>query len=143
MNVPAKVKDGILFKATTKKSVPQFIDSMKKNAPEFSFGIRHVFDMKMEYDSRGVKTDEAFSLYQVVLCNFARSYQSILKNRNRAAVLLEPKQVIVYRDNGNTAVNYLPFSEEFIKQALPDDKDFAQGLKESCQKIIQLIHASL
>jgi hypothetical protein len=143
MDVDVKSKEGILFKTTTKKSIFRFIESLKENAPEFHFGIRYVLDMKAEYSSQGVETDEAFALYQVVLCNFARSYQSIMKNSNRAAVLLEPKQIIVYNDNGDTAVDYLPFTEEFIKQALPDDKDFAWGLRESCQRIIQLIRASL
>lgn len=60
----------------------------------------------------------------------------------RAAVLLQPKQIVVYTEKGVTTINYLPFTKEFIKQALPQDDGFQQSLPESCQRIIKLIEAS-
>jgi len=143
MDLDAELKEGVLFSATTAKSIPGFIKSLKENAPEFNFGIRHIFDMREDYKNRGIEVDEGFQAYQVVACNFAGSYKSMQKNINRAAVLLEPKQIIVYTNKGKTSIDYLPFTREFIKQALPEDEKFAQGLEEACQKIIRLIRASL
>ena len=137
------MKKGILFQAKTVKSIQEFIESLKINAPQFNFGVRHVFSMKEEYKKRGVEVDEDFALYQIVICNFARSYKSMRNNIKRAAVLLEPKQIIVYNDKGVTTVNYVPFSKEFIREALPEDGEFAEGLYESCRKIAKLIEVSL
>lgn len=78
----------------------------------------------------------------MVVCNFVRSYKSIRKDASRAAVLLGPKQIIVYKDRGVTNVEYLPFTKEFIKQALPEDEKFSEGLYEACQRIIKSIKAS-
>lgn len=132
-----------LFKIETTKSVQEFIESLKKNAGQFDFGVRHVFSMKEEYKKQNVNIDDDFELYQIVVCNFKRSYKSIRQNVERAAVLLEPKQIIVYNNKGNTVINYLPFSKEFIKKALPNDGEFAEGLYGSCQGIITLIEKSL
>jgi len=60
----------------------------------------------------------------------------------RASVLLQPKQIIAYTEKGVTTINYLPFTKDFIKQALPEDEEFQQSLPESCQRIIRLIEAS-
>jgi hypothetical protein len=48
----------------------------------------------------------------------------------------------VFSKGSQTTINYLPFTGEFIKKALPEDKEFAESLSESCQKIIKLIEAS-
>jgi len=132
-----------LFSATTKKSIQEFIESLRKNAGRFNFGIRYLFDMKEEYKRHNVDVDDDFQLYQIVLCNFQRSYKTIRGNIETAAVLLQPKQVIVYNNREMTTINYLPLTKEFINQALPEDKEFAIGLYESCQKIVKLIKASL
>ncbi len=131
-----------LFSATTKKSIQEFIESLKKNAGQFNFGIRQIFDMKKEYKNRGVDVDDNFQLYQIVVCSFRRSYKSIERNVERAAVLLQPKQIIAFVKEGKTAINYLPFTKEFVKQALPEDAEFHSGLSEGCQRIIKLIEAS-
>ena len=39
-----------LFKIESKKSIPEFIESFKENAPKFNFGVRYVFNMKEEYE---------------------------------------------------------------------------------------------
>ena len=132
-----------LFKIETTKSIQGFIESLRENAPEFNFGVRHVFSIKDEYKNQEVEVDEDFDLYQIIICNFARSYKSMKKNIKRAAVLLEPKQIIAYNGKGNTIVNYLPFSKEFIEEALPEDGEFAEGLYESCQRVVELVKASI
>jgi len=76
------------------------------------------------------------------VCNYERSYKSMSSNMKRAAVLLQPKQIIAYTEKGVTTINYLPFTKEFIKQALPQDDTFQQSLPESCQRIIRLIETS-
>ena len=130
-----------LFKIKTSKSVQEFILSFKKNASQFNFGIRYIFDMKKEYKEHNVDVDENFELYQIILCNFERSYKKMKRNIETAAVLLQPKQVVICNNKGTT-VYYLPFTKEFITYALPDDEKFQEGLPGSCQKIIRLIEAS-
>ncbi len=131
-----------LFSTISKKPIREFIENLKINAEKFNFGIRYVFDMKEEYKKHNVDIDDDFKLYQIVVCNFRRSYKSIRENVERAAVLLQPKQIIAFVKEGKTAINYLPFTKEFIKQALPQDDEFHSGLSESCQRIIELIEVS-
>lgn len=134
---------GNLFSITTKKSIQEFIKSLKGNAEQFSFGIRYLFNMKEEYKKQNVNVDHDFQLYQIVLCNFQRSYKAMRRNMETAAVLLQPKQVIVYNNRGMTTINYLPFTKEFIAQSLPKDENLREGLPGSCQRIIELIRASI
>ena len=131
-----------LHRTTSLKSVQEFIESLKENAQKFNLGVRHVFDMREEYGNQNVDVDDDFELYQIVVCNYERSYKSMKENRERAAVLLQPKQIIAYSEKGVTTVNYLPFTKDFIKQALPQDDGFQESLPESCQKVIKLIEAS-
>ena len=132
-----------LFKIKTSKSVQEFILSFKKNAPQFNFGVRYIFNMKKEYKEHNVDVDKNFALYQIILCNFERSYNTMKRNIETAAVLLQPKQVVVCNNKGMTTVYYLPFTKEFITYALPDDEKLQEGLPSSCQKIIKIIEASL
>ncbi|MDP8218297.1 MAG: hypothetical protein P9M03_06185 [Candidatus Theseobacter exili] len=137
------MKDKGLFEIETTKSVQEFLESFKKNAEQFDFGVRHIFDMKREYEEHNVAVDENFELYQIILCNFQRSYKTVRRNIETAAVLLQPKQVVVCNYKGITTIYYLPFTKEFITYALPDDEEFQGSLPGSCQKIIKIIEASL
>jgi hypothetical protein len=130
------------FTTTSEKSIPEFIKSIKENAPGFNFGVRQVFDMKEEYRKQNVDVDDDFELYQIIVCSYERSYNSMSNNMERAAVLLQPKQIVAYTEKGITTINYLPFTKEFIKQALPQDDGFQQSLPESSHRIIKLIEAS-
>jgi len=130
------------FTTTSEKSIQNFIESVRENAPKFNFGIRHVFDMREEYRKQNVNVDVDFQLYQIMVCNYGRSYRSMSSNMERAAVLFQPKQIVAYIEKGSTTINYLPFTKEFVKHALPQDDRFQQSLPESCQRIIRLIEAS-
>jgi hypothetical protein len=57
--------------------------------------------------------------------------------------LLQPKQIIVYGDKGGTVINYLPFTREFVAQALPEDEKIQESLPNSCQKVIELIQKTV
>ena len=131
-----------LYRTNSSKSVQDFIESVKENAPRFNFGVRRVFDMREEYRKQNVNVDDDFELYQIIVCSFERSYKSMSSNMERAAVLLQPKQIVAYIEKGVTTINYLPFTKEFIKQALPQDDRFQESLPESCQRIIRLIETS-
>jgi len=137
------MKNKGLFKIETTKSVQEFIESLKKNVAQFNFSVRYIFDMKKEYKEHNVDVDENFELYQIILCNFQRSCKTIERNIETAAVLLQPKQVVVYNNKGVTTICYLPFTKEFITYALPDDEKLQEGLPSSCQRIIKTIEASL
>jgi len=129
-----------LFRAKSSKSVQDFIESLKENASKFDYYIRYVFDKRQEYEQRGITVDGHFNAYQVMLCSF--NYKSLQKNIERLAVLLLPKQIVVYSKEGVTTILYLPFSEEFIREVLPEDEEFAVNQSKACQRIIKLIEAS-
>jgi len=142
MDLNNKVENRNFFATTSEKSIQDFIESVKENAPGYNFGVRHVFDMGEEYRKRNVNVDDDFHLYQIMVCNYAKSYKSMSSDMERAAVLLQPKQIIAYTEKGVTTVNYLPFTKEFVKQAMPQDDGFQESLPESCQRIIRLIEVS-
>ncbi len=142
MDLNNKVENRNFFATTSEKSIQDFIESVKENAPRFNFGVRRVFDMREEYRKQNVNVDDDFQLYQIMVCNYKRSYKSMSSNMERAAVLLQPKQIVAYTEKGETTINYLPFTKKFVKQAMPQDDTFQQSLPESCQRIIRLIEAS-
>jgi len=129
-----------LFRAKSSKSVQDFIESLKENASKFDYYVRYVFNKRQEYEQRGISVDDHFNAYQVMLCSF--NYKGLQKNIERLAVLLLPKQVVVYNREGVTNILYLPFSEEFIREVLPEDEQFAVNQSKACQRIIKLIEAS-
>ena len=142
MDLNNKVENRNFFTTTSEKSIQDFIESVKENALRFNFGVRRVFDMREEYRKQNVNVDDDFQLYQIMVCNYGRSYRSMSSNMERAAILLQPKQIVAYTEKGVTTVNYLPFTKEFVKQAMPQDDGFQESLPESCQRIIRLIEAS-
>jgi len=129
-----------LFRAKSSKSVQDFIESLKENASKFDYYVRYVFNKRQEYEQRSISVDDHFNAYQVMLCSF--NYKGLQKNIERLAVLLLPKQVVVYNREGVTNILYLPFSEEFIREVLPEDEQFAVNQSKACQRIIKLIEAS-
>lgn len=129
-----------LFRAKSSKSVQDFIENLKENASKFDYYVRYVFNKRQEYEQRSISIDDHFNAYQVMLCSF--NYKGLQKNIERLAVLLLPKQVVVYNREGVTNILYLPFNEEFIREVLPEDEQFAVNQSKACQRIIKLIEAS-
>ncbi len=136
------MKESILFTAESEKTLEEFIESLKKNAPSYNFTLRHVLDMTEEYRQHGVDVEEGFHLLQVIVCNFERSYPTVLKDPKRAAVILPPKQMAVYRRDGKTIIHYMPFTSDIIARALPEDPMLQDRLAKACRNIIELIKAS-
>jgi hypothetical protein len=130
-----------LFRAESKKTVSQLIEDLKTNASKFNYYVRYVLNKREEYENRGVKVDDHFNAYQIMVCAF--NYEGLRKNIERLAVLLLPKQIVVFEKKGVTTVLYLPFSEAFIRHILPGDEEFAVNQSKACQRIIELIKASL
>jgi hypothetical protein len=134
---------GILFSAQSSKTAKSFVEAVRKNASQFGFGVRDVFNLAKMYQDQGVEVAGDFQAYSIVLCNFERSYTSMRSNPRRAAVLLQPKQIVVHDGGNGLTVDYLPFTRPFIVNALPGDEAFAGSLHESCQKIVSLINACI
>jgi len=130
-----------LFKTVSSKTTEDFIDSLKRNAAQFDYYVRHVFNKREEYEEKGAQVDDHFKAYQVMMCAF--NYKGLQKNIERLAVLLAPKQIAVYDNDEITTIAYLPFSEEFIRKVLPQDEEFAINQSKACQRIIKLIEASI
>ena len=130
---------GTLFSTQSSKTAKSFIEAVHTNASQFGFDVRDVFNLAKMYQDQGVDVAADFRAYSILLCNFERSYRSMRSNPQRAAVLLQPKQIVVHDNENGVTVDYLPFSKSFIMEALPEDPAFANSLYESCQKVVSLI----
>ncbi len=132
---------GILFRAQSAKPITALVDVLKEKARQFRFSVREIFDMRHVYGIRGVNVAGDFDVHSIMVCSFEGSYRSILQNPERAAVIFEARQILLYTRDGATIVNYLPFPKDFVKQVLPEDEAFAEGLAKSCQRVIGLMEA--
>ena len=130
-----------LIKIQTEKTPKEVIEDIKEKASDFNFIIREVFDMAHEFKSHGVKVQDNFVYYSIMLCNPEKAYKSILGNPLRGAVLLPPKQIVIYKnkDSKKTIIAYTAVEETDVKKLLPEDDKFQKGLPESCNNIIKLI----
>jgi len=128
-----------LIKIETQKTPKEVIEEIKKKASDFNFIIREVFDMAHEFKSHGVEVQDDFVYYSVMLCNPEKAYRSILGNSLKGAVLIPPKQVVVFRENEKTIISYVAIEEEDVEKLLPEDKKFQKELSGSCSKITKLI----
>jgi hypothetical protein len=135
--------EGILYSRQSGSRCESFIQGIREKAPDLGFRVRDVFDLGQMYREQGVDVAEEFRAYSILLCNFDRSYRSMRSNPRRAAVLLQPKQIVVMAGPNGITVDYLPFPSSFITDALPEDRAFASSLSESCQRIVQLIRSCL
>ncbi len=125
------------FKFTPK----ELIQKIEKEASNFGFIVREVFDMKKEFEDHGVDVKEDFEFYSIMICNPGKAYQSIITKPIRGAVLLPPKQITVYKENDVTSIAYEAPNKERIIKIFPEDKIFQEGLYSSGQKIIELIES--
>ena len=133
-----------IFSTTTAKSIHEFVESLRENAPKFDFRVHEVVDMRKLYDGYGIEVADNFEVYTITLCSPQKSYKSITKNPERNAAIIEAKHIVVYRgDQGVTTINYLPLPREFIKETFPDDEGFPESISQSCQQRIKIIEASL
>lgn len=123
----------------TKKEPNLVIEDIKQKAHEFDFIIREIYDMTRQFARHGVDVEEGFEYYSIMICNPKKAYKSISSNKMRGAVLLPPKQIIVYRDKNETVVSYIAHEEKDVKELLPDDTQFQKGLSESCNRIASMI----
>lgn len=132
---------GSLYRAETKLPAPEFIAKLRNNAAQFGYVVREVFDQRAEYTAQGHAVSDDFHVWQVMLCAF--NYKGLQKNLERMAVLLAPKQVMVYARGGSTHIRYLPFTADYIRAVFPGDEEFAVNQSAQCRKITELIAASL
>jgi uncharacterized protein (DUF302 family) len=95
--------------------------------------------MAHEFKHHGVDVAEDFEYYSIMVCNPNKGYKSISSSPVRGAVLLPPKQVVVYKENGKTIMAYVVVEEDDVKSILPDDEQFQWGLAESSNKIEELV----
>lgn len=130
-----------LIKKEFDLDVEEVIERVKKIAVDFNFIIRDIFDMTENFKKHGVNVDEDFVYYSIMLCNPKKAYGGISNSLIRGAVLLPPKQLVVYPENGKTVVSYVSWEEKDVAEILPEDKGFQEGLSESCDKIEELIMA--
>ena len=130
-----------LVKIETEKTPKEAIEDIKKKASDFNFIIRNVFDMAHEFKHHDVEVAKDFEYFSVMLCNPEKAYRSILKSPIRGAVLLPPKQVVIYKENAKTILGYVAVEKDDVTKLLPEDTKFQEGLSESCKNIIKLLES--
>jgi len=128
-----------LIKIKSKKRIKEIIREIKKNASKYNFVVREVFDMAYEFKNHKIDVQNNFKYYSIMLCNPQKAYESISKKSIRGALLLPPKQVVIYQEDDKTILAYVAVEEEDVKKLFPEDKMFQKGLSDSCQNIIKLI----
>lgn len=128
-----------LIKIETEKEPLKVIDAIKKKVADYDFIIRDVFDMAEQFKNHDVDVVENFEYYSIMICNPQKAYDSISKDKIRGAVLLPPKQIIVYREKEKTIIVYVAVEKKDVEEILPNDEQFQKGLSESCKKIVELI----
>jgi uncharacterized protein (DUF302 family) len=135
----------MLYTLKTEKSPEEVIETIKKKAGNYDFIIRKVFDMKEVFSSHGAEVKKGESYYSVMVCNPQRAYKTIRKNPDRGAILLQPKQIFIYRQEEDvyTTVSYMGLDKEFLSRTIPEDKEFQENLPHSCRKISDLIKDSI
>ena len=143
MNEAQASAAGSLFHIVSDKAIPEVIETIRANAPKFGFHVRHVFDMRREYEQHGIEVFHDFDLCHIMVCNMRGSFNSMKHNMERAAVIYQPKQITVFSDNGGTKVNYFPLSQRCIAEALPSDVGFQKSLHQACLNIVDMIKASV
>lgn len=131
----------MLHRVQTSQTPAQVIEKIRERAKDYNFVIRNIFNMKEVFASHGAKVRENEFYYSVMVCNPSRAYKSIRKNPDRGAILLQPKQIFVYKreDETKTTISYLGLDKEFLSRTIPEDEDFQENLPYSCQKITELI----
>lgn len=127
-----------LIKIRTEKTPLEVIVKVKENASDFGFIVRDVFDMAKQFSEHGVRVEE-FEYYSIMLCNPEKAYKTIVSDPQRGAVLLPPKQVVVYKEDGQTVMAYMALAGDDVRKMLPGDEAFQLGLASSCNKIIELM----
>ncbi len=131
-----------LVKINSKKTVNEIVERIKKEASTFNFILRDVFNMGEQFKKHDVSVSSDFEYYSIMVCNPEKAYKSIILNPLRGAVLLPPKQIVVYRDleTNSTTLAYLKLDVQSIKQIMPGDVKFQKGLEQSCNKIVELMN---
>jgi uncharacterized protein (DUF302 family) len=130
-----------LIKVNSKKQPKEIVEEIKSNASKFDFIVRETFDMGKQFQSHGIDVDLDFEYYSIMVCNPKKAYQSIKASPLRGAVLLPPKQIVVYKDlkTNQTVIAYMKLDKKSISEIMPDDIMFQEGLEGSCDQIIKLI----
>ena len=130
----------MLYKTTSNKSINEIVSAMRKKASDYDLIIRNVFNMSQEFRNHGVAVDEDFEYYSVMVCNPSKAYQSIKNKPLRGAILLPPKQIVVYKNtDGKSVLAYVALEKDDIAKIAPDDNDLQNGLSASGYKIIEFI----
>ncbi len=129
-----------LIKIETELMPKEIIEQIKIKASNFNFIIREIFNMANEFKHHKIQVVDDFEYYSIMICNPEKAYTSISANKIRGAILLPPKQIIIYRENEKTIIAYMKINKNDIAQMLPNDTKFQNGLDESGDKIIELIN---
>lgn len=130
-----------LFKASSSKSVSQFVIDFKTVLMEKGFQINNEDKMEMarNFASHGVTMEAGFDLYMIQICKPEKASDSLKKNLERAALM--PKFVTVFSADGKTQVRFLRYSPEMI-ETLIQDPEFAVSIGTIYKALEQMIKAA-
>ena len=130
----------MLHQIISNKSISDLISDIKEKAGDYNFIVRHVFDMAEDFRSHGVEVDDNFKYYSVMVCNPQKAYESISANPVRGAVLLPPKQIVVYGNTGGqTVMAYVAPEKDELVKLVPDDEALQNSLSQSGHKVLEFM----
>ena len=130
-----------IYRTETSKPVNEFIQDFTAIARGNGFLIHNEDKMEMAhvFGVHGVAVAAGFDLHMVQICKPAKAAKSLSKNPERA--ILMPKFVMVFSQEGKTAIRMLRFSAAQVAE-LVDDAEFPASIVESFEHIVTAIEAA-
>ena len=130
----------MLHQIISNKNISDLISDIKEKAGDYNFIVRHVFDMAEDFRSHGVAVSDDFEYYSIMVCNPQKAYESISANPVRGAVLLPPKQIVIYKNTGGqTVMAYVAPGKDELVKLVPDDEALQESLSQSGRKIVEFM----
>ena len=131
-----------VFRATTAKSIVEFINDLGKSMAMHSFIIHNEEKMEMvhHFGHQGVALAADFDLHMVQVCAPKKAAQSLTENLERAVLL--PQFIVVFTQDQKTQIRLLRFGPELVAE-LVDDADFPEINSTMCDNLISAINTAL
>lgn len=131
-----------VFRATTDKTIADFIKSLGKSMTMHSFVIHNEEKMEMvrHFGHQGVALAEDFDLHMVQVCAPKKAARSLSENLERAVLL--PQFIVVFTQDQKTQIRMLRYGRELVAE-LVDDNEFPEINAANCDSLITAIKEAL
>lgn len=127
-----RVKEDLIYRLTSTKSVDQVVSAIEENAAEHKYRVLHVHDVQATLAEKGLQREP---LKIVEVCNAAFAHQALTRDVDVAIFM--PCRYSVYREADQTRVSLS--RPTMIAQMLPDSglDELAAGVEATLKTIIE------